>query len=362
MISRGLSASSIKTYIQCPLKYYYTYEKDIRASAEHLSFGSLIHKVLERWFQEDEDIFDIYKQEWESSDLNSIQYYKLGNDLLKNFIEKNNKEEILNLGLEIQFELEIADGIKIRGVMDRVDVLDGETIEVVDYKTSFTTMNSYELEEDVQLSMYDLATSMMFPEYPKRKLTLDYLRYEKVSTARTQQYRDNFVEWLVSMYNRITNDNDPKPNLNQYCNYCECKNDCSAYKQVLEGEVELNIVQVEEFQSVWEEIGKINNKINILDGRKKELQNIIKEEFKNNLRDSIPFDNGSELYKSGEMRHNYRLEDLIQYFPEDWSKFITIRKGEVDKAIGKNRELKKLLELNQDTYYIEPTLRIRKTK
>jgi len=362
MICNTLSASSIKTYIQCPLKYYYTYEQGHRTEAEYLFFGTVIHKVLERWFQEDKDILHIYNEEWSNASIISFRYFQLGKDLLNKFVERNNKDAILTLGFEQNFEIEIAPEVKIKGIIDRIDVVDGETIEIVDYKTSFTALTGYELEDDVQLSMYDLAASLMYPEYSKRILTLDYLRYDKVRTQRTEEFRKDFKEWLIFLAAKIKNDNEPKGRINQYCNFCENKEVCSEYKKIQSGEIKLSETP-DTYPEIWEEIQNINNQLKILEDRKKELQGIIKFEFESTQRESIPFEDGKELYQSGAMRANYRVADILENFPlEDLADLLTVRKGQVDKKIGKNKELKSFLEARQETYFVEPTLRLRKQK
>ena len=54
--NRAISASSINTYLRCPLDFYYRYiaelgeEKSIEEDIESQQFGSLIHNTLEKLF------------------------------------------------------------------------------------------------------------------------------------------------------------------------------------------------------------------------------------------------------------------------------------------------------------------------
>ena len=359
IVRGGMSASSLKTYLTCPMKYFYTYEQGYRQSAEHLSFGTLCHTCLERWLKEDADIMELYKEEWAKSEMISPTYYDTGKILLNKYVAGTNKEEILNIGTEIEFNLEIAPEIFIKGFMDRVDVIDGDTIEVVDYKTSFIALTSYEIADDVQLSMYDLAASILFPEYANRLLSLEYLRHSKVSSSRSEERRVNFTEWLIDMYYKITNDNEPHAKLNEYCNWCMCKDQCEAYQAVLKKDVELDELG-SDFTNLWEEKASIDFKLKILDGRRDKVIETLKNEFEMNQRELITLNNGSELYLTSQERHSYPIESIIAEFPDNWKELVSVRKTEADKRASK--EQKQRLSLMQDTYYVEPTLRARKIK
>lgn len=89
----------------------------------------------------------------------SYEYY----DIVKGSVEKGNYE--------------------IRGTIDLITEVDKDTIEIVDWKTgSRKCWNSGEVKEyeylqskDIQLRMYDLACSMIFPQYRNRMLTMHFV-------------------------------------------------------------------------------------------------------------------------------------------------------------------------------------------
>ena len=77
------------------------------------------------------------------------------------------KERLENrkiIALEKNFNITF-DGIKIKGVIDRVDVFN-DTYEVIDYKTSsnlkIDTLKNYEKSKDFQLEFYYLAMSEIY--------------------------------------------------------------------------------------------------------------------------------------------------------------------------------------------------------
>jgi len=89
----------------------------------------------------------------------SYEYY----DIVKSTVEKGTHE--------------------IRGTIDLITEVDKDTLEIVDWKTgSRKCWNSGELKEyeyladkDIQLRMYDLACSMIFPQYKHRLLTIHFI-------------------------------------------------------------------------------------------------------------------------------------------------------------------------------------------
>jgi hypothetical protein len=183
------SASSIKTFLACPLDFYYKYvlkfgeEKKVEEEVESNVFGTFIHHVLETMYQpfarrdvngnlkekatrslQIEDIDDMLKQyellmrkEFSKHFNEDPEAYEKGKnylsfsmalELTKRFLLKekdfllqlNNKPlfiEALELELSHELELEIFEQkrkIKLIGFVDRIDSYD-EKIRIIDYKS-----------------------------------------------------------------------------------------------------------------------------------------------------------------------------------------------------------------------------------
>ena len=185
----GTSASAIKTFITCPLDFYYKYvlkfgeEKKVEEEVESNTFGTFIHEVLEDLYSpfsrtmkdgilkavqppslQPEDIdkmlkgFELLLREKFSIHFNNdpkafetgknFLSFQMAKELLERFL-KFEKKQLLALnnrpffieGLEQQFihemEIEVAGKIrkiKLKGFADRIDSCDGK-IRIVDYKT-----------------------------------------------------------------------------------------------------------------------------------------------------------------------------------------------------------------------------------
>ena len=64
MAKRVQSPSSIKTYKNCPRKYYYTYVMGIKAHPNvHMVRGNITHSVLEKFFDIDTSVIDMENHE-----------------------------------------------------------------------------------------------------------------------------------------------------------------------------------------------------------------------------------------------------------------------------------------------------------
>ncbi len=66
------------------------------------------------------------------------------------------------VGVEQSFKAAIG-GVAVRGVIDRINRIDHETVEVVDYKTNRLISTRQEAVENLQLSVCAVAVRQLFP-------------------------------------------------------------------------------------------------------------------------------------------------------------------------------------------------------
>jgi hypothetical protein len=391
MIIHYLSASRLKKYLQCSESYYQTYENKVRSDAVHLRFGTMIHTVFERWFQEDIDILEIYEEEWKNADVVDLQYYKDGIEMVSNFVTYTDKNNIVSLGFEQVFAINIEDDIivdtsgvdfsdykqmkeflkkleeddkpYIYGFIDRIDYNpDNDTLYIVDYKTSRIALSKDEASTDEQLSMYDLVASYLFPEYDNVVLQLQYVRLgEFVSTTRTSEERETFKKWLNHMFYQIKNDVSPKATLNKYCGWCDARQSCTAYQELIHGEHKDPDVKALEFEQLDTELEKVNAYLKILSGRKKEIEERFKEELKSTDNAPITTSRGEYTVRNN-ARKSYDVATVITAFPKHFDRLLKVNKGDVDKLAKGNDEILAMLDETAETYYISPTLTKKKVK
>ena len=158
----SLSASAIETYLDCPLKYRFRQVDKIPESPSRpqLTFGTIIHRVLDRFHGTDGDlsaerILRLLDDEWRSGEFEySEREEKLKSqavDMLTRYVEQVSAAPPKVLETELSFSFDL-DDVRISGKIDRID--DGETgKDVVDYKTS---KRSSPAKKSIQLAVYSL--------------------------------------------------------------------------------------------------------------------------------------------------------------------------------------------------------------
>lgn len=169
------SATSLRTYLQCKRKFYLQNilkikEHTISLKPKAYELGQIIHSILEDYykdftehnFEKIEELFNKYK----SSNPFLILDLEIWKKKLYDFFlyEKQRLENRKILALEKNFECEF-EGIKIKGVIDRVDLYN-DIYEVIDYKTSSSlsvdSLKNYEKTDDFQLEFYYLAMNELY--------------------------------------------------------------------------------------------------------------------------------------------------------------------------------------------------------
>ncbi len=200
--NRAISASSINTYLRCPLDFYYRYiaelgeEKSIEEDIESQQFGSLIHNTLEKLFDK-HALLDSHGKEnipkpnaLEESDLNQmlVDYkdllyneflnyfdnesqlflegknlvsYTIAQDTIVNTIKKEldflkeQTEPFYVVQVEAKKEISLdvlvsgqKKTIHFKGYIDRIDKI-GDSYRVIDYKSGKVK------EEDVRFKLKD---------------------------------------------------------------------------------------------------------------------------------------------------------------------------------------------------------------
>ena len=188
-IGLALSASDIRTYRSCPLRYKYA--RVLRIPAEqtvHQRFGIVVHQVLERYHSDGGEtlaqMLGLLDAGWRRAGLGDSERELLekAHAALTRYHARLESQDSLPVWFERQFDFRLGPH-HLRGRVDRVDrlaceagfgggdAIDGESeladghelggegaveYELIDYKTS-RPKSAEQLSEDIQLSLYALA-------------------------------------------------------------------------------------------------------------------------------------------------------------------------------------------------------------
>ena len=174
--------------------------------SDAMEFGSAIHITLEHYYQEKmigeklllKDVHETFEKTWKirAEDKTDIQYSKdynfktmlqLGFDLLTVWYAKVPDDNYNILGIEEAFSFYLPDiPIPFIGAMDLIEEDEAGTIIITDYKTSGKRYSLSDVEQNQQLTLYQLAIKSM--GYTDREILLKFDTLIKTKTRRFEQY------------------------------------------------------------------------------------------------------------------------------------------------------------------------------
>lgn len=283
----SLSASSLTTFIDCPRKYYFQYRAQLTPPEQidydrtiwldPLNKGTFIHKVLEdyvyqgiigdneRGFKEllFQKIFEknckkmVEKVFYLSQATYEMQRRHLLADTrasLNHLCDDMKQDGFMPVATELSFgmrgkemvDLKLLKGetIKLRGAIDRVDVLRDGTYRIVDYKTGkyANIKKKRDLGADALIQDY-LYAVVLEDLYKKHSAIVSESRYDfpcdrqkHLVTAITAETRKGLLDQLAIItnkirtgsYERCKSDPDRYSNWETTCSYCNYGKLCQA--------------------------------------------------------------------------------------------------------------------------------------
>jgi len=373
---RGLSATGIKDFLQCKLKTVFRYDREIpRVMNDHARVGIAVHEALEQFTRrmmekksfpapsDYEFAVTVFMDKATDIGLANMEFYEDGKTMITEWIDRWDPAEQV-LEVEHFFKINTPDDIPIVGAIDKVRIINEDTIEVVDYKTSRTALSTWQLKDDIQLSMYDLAASIVWPQYSNRILTLEYPRINKsVSSYRTAAQQDTFRRFLVSTWKHMNEivDAEQKGRINNLCGWCDYSVYCPEYADTVADSrrVLTSITDMDPagFLEHWQHVA---GQKSILENRQREMKMMASE--KAVLGETIATAQ-RELYSTQAGRTNYDLEDVINIIPEaDLFNVLVVNKAKLDRFVKDRPELKDPLSKVAKVSYNAPVFKVREHK
>lgn len=262
-----LSYSSVRTYLECPLRWRYLYlERLPEAPRGYFSFGKTVHSVLEELLRpylrptarrteagtqrtlEDfgaraaapppplrtEEMLAIYDRIWIPDGYESTEeearYRDLGRSLLlryhRQIVDRPPTPVAIEPHLETTWE-----GVPIHGYIDRIDLTDSGGLEVLDYKTSRGLSLQDALTSD-QLALYQVLVERNFP-HPVERLALIDLRggAHLATPPRTPGHLAQLRESVGEVADGIR-DEEFAPRPGRACARCEFQSRCPEFREV----------------------------------------------------------------------------------------------------------------------------------
>jgi putative RecB family exonuclease len=251
-----------------------------------------VHAVLERLLKEvlddertgplsEERALELYREAWSAEGLTGIEVFEEGLRILRDFIREQGVVDHRNiLAVEKEFRLPVGP-FTVLGFIDRVDWVDDETIEVIDYKTNHQLFARDEVESSLQLSLYHVAAQRLWPWAKKVKLTFWMLRHGvRQETTRTEEQLKDALAYVETLGRQTESAKEYPARLNANCSYCDHRKQCPAYADALQGKREFIASDLADLEGVAREREEVARLAKLLYARKEELEDVLKVHLK----------------------------------------------------------------------------------
>lgn len=291
--NQHLSYSRLSRFETCPLSYRLHYiEKKQAEPGLPLRFGKTIHAVLERLIKEvvddertgtlsEERAIELYREAWGAERLTGMDVFAEGLAILRRFIAEQGVVDHRDvLAIEKEFRLPVGP-FEVLGFIDRVDWIDDETVEVIDYKTNHQLFTRDEVDTSLQMSLYEVAVRRLWPWAKKVKLTFWMLRHGvRQETTRTEEQLADALAYVETLGRQTETATEYPARLNTNCSYCDHRKQCPAYADALKGKREFIVEDLADLEGVAREREEVARLAKALYARKEELEDILKAQLK----------------------------------------------------------------------------------
>ncbi len=250
-LPRSLSPSKLSAFKDCPLAFKFAaIDRLPEAPSPHMVKGTLVHSALERLFWEHPRgarspaaAADAVAAAWEALqqddevtalDLSPDQraaFVADAQSLLDGYFLLEDPDAVDAVGVELTLEATVGD-LRLRGIIDRLDVTpDGELV-VVDYKTGRVPSVNQENQRLGGVQFYALLCEQVLGRRPSR-VRLMYLREPLVIEAEPSEQavrgtrQRTAAVW--SAIERACVQEDFRPRPSALCNWCSFRPLCPAF-------------------------------------------------------------------------------------------------------------------------------------
>ena len=264
----ALSPSRTNDYVQCPLLFRFrTVDRLPEPPSQAAARGTLVHAVLE-------NLFDAPSGERTSAAAHALvpgawqkllherpEYSTMFADadeaerwlgtagpLLDTYFTLEDPNWLEPRARELLVEVELEDGPRLRGIVDRVDVAPDGAVRIVDYKTGKSPRPQYGASAAFQMRFYGLVVWRTRQTVPAM-LQLMYLGdgqvLRSVPSIEDLERAETRIRSVWSSIVRDAEAEDFAPSRSRLCDWCAHRSLCPAFggqaPEIPEGAIRLNL-------------------------------------------------------------------------------------------------------------------------
>ncbi|MDP2676616.1 MAG: PD-(D/E)XK nuclease family protein [bacterium] len=221
-----ISYSALELFERCPYVFKCVVLDKLKLPKTKEAFlGTAVHEALNFLFTKNplfptlDEVVNFYNKTWDERSpkiafkdaYEKETLHANGISMLTRFYKKYPAWNFTTLGLETRFEaplqdLKTGETHTLSGIIDRVDKIDDDTYEIIDYKTARRMPAQEHADKNLQLAIYHMGVLARWPHLAgkKIKLTLHYLQHsEYLTTARSSDELELTKQKILSMIQAI---------------------------------------------------------------------------------------------------------------------------------------------------------------
>src|SRR5438067_2034943 len=247
---RTLSPSKVAAFTECALAFRFaTIDRLPEPASPWTTKGTLVHAALERLFLLEptartlaaaliclDEAFTMIRTDAEYTDLHlspddEAAFVDDAERLVRQYFTLEDPTTIQPIGVEIMLDAEVG-GVRVRGIIDRLELdADGELV-VVDYKTGKAPPERYENGRLDGVQFYSLLCERNFGRRPARVKLLylgDPLEISTTPSDQSSRAIERKVGAIWSAVERACERDDFRPKPSRLCEYCAFRVYCPAF-------------------------------------------------------------------------------------------------------------------------------------
>jgi putative RecB family exonuclease len=250
-LPRTLTPSKVVAFTNCPLAFRFSQiERRPEPPSPHAVKGTLVHAALEglfwhhapgartpaaahaelehRWddLQHDDEYMEL------ALDRDQVEAFLAdARTLVDNYFLLEDPNEARAVGIELGVET-VVDGMRLRGIVDRLDVAPDGSLIVVDYKTGRAPSERHERGSMSGVQTYALLCESLLGRVPA-EVRLLYLRQpvaiSSVASEQTIRGQRRRATAVWTAIERACDAEDFRPHVGPLCDHCHFKTSCPAF-------------------------------------------------------------------------------------------------------------------------------------
>jgi putative RecB family exonuclease len=241
----------VSDFTNCPMAFQFSViEHRPEPPSPHAVKGTLVHSALEGLFWDHQgtdrtEAAAAHELDRAWADLQSdpefaalalspaeaVDFLADARVLLANYFRLEDPTTVRAIGVELGVEI-VQDGMRLRGIIDRLDMAPDGALTVVDYKTGRAPSVRYEQGKMNGVQTYALLCEKLLGRAPVEVRLLhlrDPLMLSAVATPQTRRGQEQRTKAVWGAIERACANDDFRPKPGPLCDYCHFKPVCPAF-------------------------------------------------------------------------------------------------------------------------------------